>query len=226
MTIYRLRTVLLKVVVALSLAAGTVVSVWQARSARQQAAIARRAADKAKAVQDFLVSVFSANTHLQADPAKARVCAALRELTAKRVSTFVIHGNRDFLLGRDFCQRTGCELLADPIIVELDAWHLPDTAATSYHAEHVKTSVAAEGIDRQGERLRYFHNRSLHELAGDDYRGVFGLGSRHTLGDHCVYSASGGRASAPSAVQRTTRCGRRRLMSANACAGSPKHTTS
>ncbi len=55
-----------------------------------------------------------------ADPAKARVCSALRELTAKRVATFVIHGNRDFLLGRDFCQRSGCELLSDPIIVELD----------------------------------------------------------------------------------------------------------
>lgn len=60
------------------------------------------------------------------------------------------------------------------LIVEVDAWHLPDTAATSYRAEHVKTSVAAEAIDRTGERLRYFHNRSLHELAGDDYRGVFG----------------------------------------------------
>ena len=55
-----------------------------------------------------------------ADPAKARVSAALRELTAAGVATFVIHGNRDFLLGRDFCQRTGCQLLPDPIIVELD----------------------------------------------------------------------------------------------------------
>jgi UDP-2,3-diacylglucosamine hydrolase len=55
-----------------------------------------------------------------ADPAKARVSAALRELTSTGVATFVIHGNRDFLLGREFCQRTGCELLADPTIVELD----------------------------------------------------------------------------------------------------------
>jgi uncharacterized protein DUF1839 len=59
------------------------------------------------------------------------------------------------------------------IIVELDAWYLPDTEATSYRTEHVKTSAAIEAIDRAGERLRYFHNRSLHELAGDDYRGVF-----------------------------------------------------
>jgi hypothetical protein len=61
------------------------------------------------------------------------------------------------------------------LIVELDAWHLPDTATTSYRTEHVKTSVAIEAIDRPRERLRYFHNRSLHELEGGDYRGAFGL---------------------------------------------------
>jgi UDP-2,3-diacylglucosamine hydrolase len=55
-----------------------------------------------------------------ADPAKAEVCAALRGLTATGVATFVIHGNRDFLLGCDFCRRTGCELLVDPTLVELD----------------------------------------------------------------------------------------------------------
>ena len=33
------------------------------------------------------------------------------------------------------------------LIVELDAWYLPDTAATSYRTEHVKTSVIAEAID-------------------------------------------------------------------------------
>jgi hypothetical protein len=61
------------------------------------------------------------------------------------------------------------------LIVELDAWFLPDTAATSYRAEHVKTSVAVEAIDPGGEYLRYFHNAGLHELSGEDYRGVFGL---------------------------------------------------
>ncbi len=64
------------------------------------------------------------------------------------------------------------------LIVELDSWYLPDTEATSYRREHVKTSVVAEGIDPEGERLRYFHNTSLHELEGEDYRGVFRLGRR------------------------------------------------
>ncbi|HTA13092.1 MAG TPA: DUF1839 family protein [Solirubrobacteraceae bacterium] len=62
------------------------------------------------------------------------------------------------------------------LIVELDSWHLPDTAATSYRREHVKTSVAVETIDLAGERMRYFHAAGLHELSGEDYRGVFRLG--------------------------------------------------
>jgi hypothetical protein len=68
------------------------------------------------------------------------------------------------------------------LIVELDAWYLPDAVATSYHAEHVKTSVVAEAIDLAGERLRYFHATGLYELAGEDYRGVFRLG-RHFSAD-------------------------------------------
>jgi hypothetical protein len=62
------------------------------------------------------------------------------------------------------------------LIVELDSWYLPDTAATSYRSAHVKSSVVAEAIDRGGERLRYFHATGLHELQGEDYRGVFRLG--------------------------------------------------
>jgi hypothetical protein len=57
--------------------------------------------------------------------------------------------------------------------VELDAWWLPDTAATSYRREHVKTTVIAAAIDPDGEVLRYFHNAGLHELSGEDYREVF-----------------------------------------------------
>jgi len=70
------------------------------------------------------------------------------------------------------------ELLAigRTLVVELDAWYLPDTAATSYRSEHVKTSVAAEAIDVTRERLRYYHNTALHELDGEDYRGAFRLG--------------------------------------------------
>jgi hypothetical protein len=63
------------------------------------------------------------------------------------------------------------------IIVELDSWYLPDTASTSYRAEHVKTSVAADGLDHEQEILRYFHSAGLYELSGEDYRGIFRIGS-------------------------------------------------
>jgi hypothetical protein len=67
------------------------------------------------------------------------------------------------------------------MIVELDAWHLPDTAATSYRSEHVKTSVAIEAIDTSGEHLRYFHNAGLYELEGEDYQGVFRLDQAYSV---------------------------------------------
>lgn len=60
--------------------------------------------------------------------------------------------------------------------VEVDSFHLPDTAATSYRREHVKSSIAIEALDPNARELRYFHNRSLHALSGEDYDGVFRLG--------------------------------------------------
>ncbi|HWT95711.1 MAG TPA: DUF1839 family protein [Solirubrobacteraceae bacterium] len=62
------------------------------------------------------------------------------------------------------------------MIVEVDAWYLPDTAATSYRREHVKTSIAPAAIDPAAERLTYFHNAGLYALEGEDFRGVFRQG--------------------------------------------------
>ncbi|HTV53186.1 MAG TPA: UDP-2,3-diacylglucosamine diphosphatase [Steroidobacteraceae bacterium] len=53
------------------------------------------------------------------DPELARVCEALAALSARGVPCFVLHGNRDFLLGEQFCRRTGCQLLPDPVLTEL-----------------------------------------------------------------------------------------------------------
>jgi UDP-2,3-diacylglucosamine hydrolase len=43
----------------------------------------------------------------------------LRELTEKNIPCFVMHGNRDFLLGRRFAAETGTQLIDDPITIEL-----------------------------------------------------------------------------------------------------------
>jgi len=62
------------------------------------------------------------------------------------------------------------------IIIEADAFYMPDRAATSYRNAHVKSSIAIEAIDPERERLRYFHGPGFYELSGDDYRGIFRLG--------------------------------------------------
>ncbi|HNR22158.1 MAG TPA: UDP-2,3-diacylglucosamine diphosphatase [Steroidobacteraceae bacterium] len=50
------------------------------------------------------------------DAERARVCEALRDYTDGGVPCFVMHGNRDFLLGERFAAHTGCRLIADPVI--------------------------------------------------------------------------------------------------------------
>jgi len=52
--------------------------------------------------------------------ASGAVLAGLRELTEGGVACFLLHGNRDFLLGESFCDRTGSQLLPDPVIAEID----------------------------------------------------------------------------------------------------------
>jgi UDP-2,3-diacylglucosamine hydrolase len=53
------------------------------------------------------------------DPTYAKVQDELRALTLSGVPCSVMHGNRDFLLGKQFCARTGCNLLNDGTVIQL-----------------------------------------------------------------------------------------------------------
>jgi len=53
------------------------------------------------------------------DTAARATVRALRALTGSGVPVFVMHGNRDFLIGERFCQETGATLLPDGTVVEL-----------------------------------------------------------------------------------------------------------
>ena len=53
------------------------------------------------------------------DPGQTQALDAMRALTTRGVPCFVMHGNRDFLLGQTFCDRTGAQLLPDPVILTL-----------------------------------------------------------------------------------------------------------
>ena len=52
-------------------------------------------------------------------PDHARTCTGLKALTDAGVAVYVIHGNRDFLLGDVFVRRTGVKLLPDPVLVDI-----------------------------------------------------------------------------------------------------------
>lgn len=64
------------------------------------------------------------------------------------------------------------------ICAEIDACWLPDTAATDYHRQHTKTTIALANIDVEGRWLGYFHNAGFHELSGADFLDLFDAGAR------------------------------------------------
>ncbi|HEK0907020.1 TPA: UDP-2,3-diacylglucosamine diphosphatase [Pseudomonas putida] len=52
-------------------------------------------------------------------PFQQSICQALRTLSDSGTAIYLMHGNRDFLIGQDFCKAAGCTLLTDPSVVEL-----------------------------------------------------------------------------------------------------------
>ena len=53
-------------------------------------------------------------------PYQVSICQALRALSDSGTRIFLMHGNRDFLLGKAFCKAAGCTLLQDPCLVKLN----------------------------------------------------------------------------------------------------------
>ena len=49
----------------------------------------------------------------------AEIKSAMRELVDHGVPVFVMHGNRDFMLGDDFAAETGVTMLPDPYLLQL-----------------------------------------------------------------------------------------------------------
>lgn len=59
------------------------------------------------------------------------------------------------------------------VLIEVDAWHLPDTRGVSYRSEHTKTTIGVNALDRAARRIGYFHNAGYYELGGEDYEAIF-----------------------------------------------------
>lgn len=56
---------------------------------------------------------------LDSDPFSQHICTTLKQLTQAGTRIFVMHGNRDLLLGERFCTAAAATLLDDPCRVEL-----------------------------------------------------------------------------------------------------------
>jgi UDP-2,3-diacylglucosamine hydrolase len=54
-----------------------------------------------------------------ADPLHAQVAGALHDLAAKGTSIYLMHGNRDLLMGAAFARTAGLTLLDDPTLLDL-----------------------------------------------------------------------------------------------------------
>ncbi len=88
------------------------------------------------------------------DPVRARVCEALRALTQRGVAVFVLHGNRDFLLGAGFEARSGCRLLPDPVVTDVQG-----TRVLLTHGDLLCTGDAAYQELRSTVRGEFFQRR-------------------------------------------------------------------
>ena len=91
-----------------------------------------------------------------ADPFNAAVAAALRRLRDKGVALYLMHGNRDLLLGHEFMQRCSAGLIADPALLELHGTRtliMHGDTLCSDDAEYQKFRTYARDPDNQAKFL-------------------------------------------------------------------------
>ncbi len=80
-----------------------------------------------------------------ADKENQAVIDALQTLHQKQIPVFIMHGNRDFLLGDAFANATGATLIDDPCVVELDG-----TEVLLMHGD----TLCTDDVDYQAFRLQ------------------------------------------------------------------------
>jgi UDP-2,3-diacylglucosamine hydrolase len=90
---------------------------------RTLARFERFAADEARRCAELLILgdlfEFWAGDDATDDAVAGRVEAALADLTFAGVRVYLMHGNRDLLLGNDFARRCGATLLVDPTLAQI-----------------------------------------------------------------------------------------------------------
>lgn len=104
------------------------------------------------------------------EPEKRRIVDALNALTASGVPCYVMHGNRDFLLGEQFCRESGCRLLEDPVVAHLYGRRVllmhGDTLCTDDHSyQKLRAMVRDTGWQKMFVALSRQQRQALAEEA-------------------------------------------------------------
>ena len=96
----------------------------------------------------------------QGDPLAAEVASAFKSLSKNGVQVWIMHGNRDFLLGKRFLGASGAQLLDDPSVIKFAGKRLAllhgDTLCTDDHDYQAWRRVA-----RSAEWQRDFLSKKL-----------------------------------------------------------------
>jgi len=100
------------------------------------------------------------------DPIGATVAVALRDVVAAGTAVYLMHGNRDLLLGRGFCAASGATLLADPTVAQRgaekfllahgDAWCTRDLAYMAFRKQVRDASFQRQFLARSVAERRAF----------------------------------------------------------------------
>jgi UDP-2,3-diacylglucosamine hydrolase len=109
------------------------------------------------------------------DSAQAAAISGLRTLTLSGVPCFVMHGNRDFLLSRRFCEMSGAQLLHDPLIITLYGEAVlvmhGDALCTDDRAyQRLRATVRDPGWQRRFMKLKVAERRALAGAAREGSR--------------------------------------------------------
>ena len=128
----------------------------------------------------ILGDLFEAWVGDDARPSDDPVAPALAALTARGTPIYLMHGNRDFLIGADFCHAAQATLLTEPTLVTIDAESVllehgdalcTDDAAYQAFRQQVRdrdwqTRFLAQSIAQRVEQARDIRRRSGEAMAG------------------------------------------------------------
>ena len=96
------------------------------------------------------------------DPFIDDVKQSLRSLTDTEIPVYLMHGNRDFLIGKQFCEETGCQLIEDPTLLDLFGQKVLLMHGDTLCTQDVDY-LAFRGMVRNPDWQKHFLNKSVQE---------------------------------------------------------------